>query len=75
SQTCVYRFHPLSHSKQKLMAKGKMIQKSINSVFIYYNQACVSVRNNRNVQTRDSVSAMAIVLTGPATLLFSQTFP
>ncbi|KAI9260945.1 hypothetical protein EDC94DRAFT_673774 [Helicostylum pulchrum] len=36
---------------------------------------CVSIRNNKNVQTRDSVSAMAIGLSGLATVLFNQTFP
>ncbi|KAI8082403.1 hypothetical protein BDF21DRAFT_381973 [Thamnidium elegans] len=56
SQTCVYCFRPLSHSKQKAIVKGEMIQKSINDAFICYNQTCVSVCNNRNVQIRDSVS-------------------
>ncbi|KAI8067201.1 hypothetical protein BDF21DRAFT_315011, partial [Thamnidium elegans] len=64
SQTRVYYLCPLCHTNQKVMVKGKMLQKSINGAFICYNQACVSVRSNRNVQTRGSVPTMAIGLSG-----------
>lgn len=57
------------------MVKEEVTQKGINGAFICYNQACVSVHNNRNVQTRDIDSAMAIGLSSLATILFNQTFP
>ncbi|KAI8085684.1 hypothetical protein BDF21DRAFT_243321 [Thamnidium elegans] len=41
SQTCVYCFRLLSLPRQKVMVKGKMIQKNINGAFICYKQETV----------------------------------
>jgi hypothetical protein len=52
---------------------GKTTRKTINGAFLCKNPNCISLKNARATQTRDSVSAMAIALKGLSTLLFGET--
>jgi hypothetical protein len=75
SQTCVYCFSKLSKPVHTMKKDGKTTQKTINGAFLCTNPNCISLKNARATQTRDSVSAMAIALKGLSTLLFGETLP
>ena len=73
SQTCVYCFHKLHHAVQKRTIKGKEVKQINRGSFRCINQQCAA--RNKAIMSRDTLSALAIALSGTAQLLFQQTFP
>ncbi|ORE15609.1 hypothetical protein BCV71DRAFT_273597 [Rhizopus microsporus] len=68
SQTCLFCF-----KKLQLTENTKL--KAVNGTFQCVNPDCPSVLAGKATHVRDSLSAMAIGLSGLATLLFGATFP
>ncbi|KAI7893824.1 uncharacterized protein EV154DRAFT_460263 [Mucor mucedo] len=75
SQTCLFRFSKTSHPNRIVEENGKTIVKPVNGTSMCYNPECISVRNGHSHKGRDSLSSLAIGLTGLANLLFKTTFP
>ena len=75
SQTCVYCFKKLSHSKRRVVKENKVIYKEVKGSFVCYNPHCPSLKNGCNTSSRDKVSAMAIAISGISTLLLQDTLP
>lgn len=75
SQTCLFCFSKTSHPFRKTTLNGKTIIKSVNGTSMCYNQDCISVRNGHSHKGRDALSALAIGLTGLASLLLGTPFP
>ena len=47
----------------------------MNGAFVCVNPSCPSVKAGQNTHARDTLNAVAIGLSGMATLLFGTTFP
>ena len=80
SQTCVYCFSSLSHPRATYTVLDKenkptVVKRMVKGAFLCRNPHCVLSAAKRNTQTRDSISAVAIALSGLATVLFQDTFP
>ena len=72
SQTCPFCFKKL---QRPLWITGNTKLKVVNGTFQYVNPDCPSVLAGKSIHARDSLRAMAIGLSGLATLLFGATFP
>ncbi|CEG77272.1 hypothetical protein RMATCC62417_12056 [Rhizopus microsporus] len=76
SQTCIFCFKKLLHPKRSTTNKnGRINLKNVNSAFVYVNPSCPSVKADQNTHARDTLSAVAVGLSGMATLLLGTTFP
>ncbi|KAI8366167.1 hypothetical protein BD560DRAFT_332302 [Blakeslea trispora] len=75
SQACVFCFHKLQHPKQLIQVKGKAVHRNTKDAFHCLNPECPSFTNGCGVSGRDKLSALAIAISGIATLLFQQTLP
>ncbi|CEG79069.1 hypothetical protein RMATCC62417_13582 [Rhizopus microsporus] len=75
SQTCIYCFNKLSHPVRTVHRNGASRLRTVNGAFVCENPSCVSVQAKKAVKRRDTMSAMAIGLSGLATLLFGENFP
>ncbi|ORE00835.1 hypothetical protein BCV72DRAFT_324767 [Rhizopus microsporus var. microsporus] len=71
SQTCLFCFKKLQHP---LRVTGNVKLKIVSGTFQCINLECTSVLADMATHARDSLSAMAIDLSGLATLLFGATF-
>ncbi|KAL4214388.1 hypothetical protein AB4K20DRAFT_1880130 [Rhizopus microsporus] len=60
---------------QTVYKNGARRLRTINGAFICDNPNCVSAQAKKAVKGRDTLYAMAIGLSGLATLLFDATFP
>lgn len=72
SQTCLFCFKKL---QRPLRVTGNTKLKVVNGTFQCVNPDCPSVLAGKAIHTRDSLSTMAIGLSGLATLLSGATFP
>ncbi|KAI9267569.1 hypothetical protein EDC94DRAFT_514982 [Helicostylum pulchrum] len=75
SQTCLYCFEKLEHPCQLVTKQGKVKEKKISGVLLCVNPACVSVKYGQSTKARDSLSALAIGLSGASTCFLGETMP
>ncbi|ORE07996.1 hypothetical protein BCV72DRAFT_98622 [Rhizopus microsporus var. microsporus] len=76
SQTCIFCFKKLLHPKCSTTDKNDRINlKNVNGAFVCVNPSYPSVKAGQNTHARDTLSAVAIGLSGIATLLLGTTFP
>ncbi|ORE11583.1 hypothetical protein BCV72DRAFT_324541 [Rhizopus microsporus var. microsporus] len=75
SQTCVYCFSKLDHPIHKRMVKGKETNVTSNGSFIRRNPKCVLVTKRQPVKSRDTLSALAVGLSGLYIFYFTKHFP
>ncbi|CEI92689.1 hypothetical protein RMCBS344292_06942 [Rhizopus microsporus] len=76
SQTCIFCFKKLLHPKRSTADKYSRINlKNMNGAFVCVNPSCPSVKAGQSTHARDTLSAVAIGLSGMATLLLGTTFP
>ncbi|GAA5817490.1 hypothetical protein MFLAVUS_011038 [Mucor flavus] len=75
SQTCVYCFKKLRHSKQLIVKQEKTTKNMIEGTFICYNLICPSTRNGGDTSGRDQLSPLAIAISGITVLLFQEMLP
>ena len=61
--------------QRPLRVTGNTKLKAVSGTFQYVNPDCPSVLAGKSIHARDSLRAMAIGLSGLATLLFGTTFP
>ncbi|ORE22848.1 hypothetical protein BCV71DRAFT_284282, partial [Rhizopus microsporus] len=61
--------------KSRKNITGNTKLKAVSGTFQYVNPDCPSVLAGKSIHARDSLRAMAIGLSGLATLLFGATFP
>jgi hypothetical protein len=65
----------VENPKHRIIKDGKSKLKAVHGAFQCTNRKCVSYKNKRAIQTRDTMSALAIGLLGLSTLLFSKRIP
>ncbi|ORE05762.1 hypothetical protein BCV72DRAFT_242551 [Rhizopus microsporus var. microsporus] len=76
SQTYIFCFKKLLHPKRSTTDKNGYINlKNVNGAFVCVNPSCPSVKAGQNTHARDNLNAVAIGLSGMATLLLGKTFP
>ena len=69
-------FKKLLHPKRRTADKNGCINlKNVNGAFVCVNPSCPSVKVDQSTHARDTLSAVAIDLSGIATLLLGITFP
>ena len=70
-----FAFFCFKKLQRPLRVTGNTKLKAVSGTFQYVNPDCPSVLAGKATHVRDSLSAMAIGLSGLATLLFGATFP
>lgn len=75
SQICVFCYNPLHHPKYEKLIKGKTIYVDVKGSFVCMNPSCVTVRSGCAVKSRDTLSALAIGISGFSQLLYGDTLP
>ncbi|KAI9477872.1 MAG: hypothetical protein EXX96DRAFT_484224 [Benjaminiella poitrasii] len=76
SQTCLFCYKKLTHPVGAMTnKKGEKRRKTTLGSFVCLNPLCLSVLSGEATKRRDTMSAMAIGLSGLANFFFGVTFP
>lgn len=75
SQTCLFCFQKLSHPLKVVTRKGKQQVNTVKGTFVCNNKACILHTIASTHKGRDSVSALAIGISGAATVILQSPFP
>lgn len=75
SQTCLFCFQKLSHPLKAVTKKGQQQVHTVKGTFVCNNKACILHSTASTHKGRDSVSALAIGISGAATVILQNPFP
>ncbi|KAI9251157.1 hypothetical protein EDC94DRAFT_526688, partial [Helicostylum pulchrum] len=75
SQTCVFCFKKTTYPMSVSLKNNKTIMKTINGTSVCSNNNRVSVKLDCSHKSRDSVSALAIGISGLTSLIFGLPLP
>ncbi|KAI9247411.1 hypothetical protein EDC94DRAFT_364085 [Helicostylum pulchrum] len=76
SQTCLFCYGKLDHPLKTVVSKnGKVSLRSIKGTFVCNNKKCLLQKLSATHKARDAVSALAIGLSGAASLILDIAFP
>ncbi|GAA5803126.1 hypothetical protein HPULCUR_008601 [Helicostylum pulchrum] len=76
SQTCLFCYGKLDHPLKTVVSKnGKVSLRSIKGTFVCNNKKCLLQKLSATHKARDAVSALAIGLSGTASLILDIAFP
>ncbi|ORE10995.1 hypothetical protein BCV72DRAFT_329667 [Rhizopus microsporus var. microsporus] len=75
SQIYLYYYQKLYHPKAMLTKKNKQVSQDIKGALMCVNPKCVAMKSGKSARFRDTLSSLAVGLSGLTQCLIDSPFP